>query len=205
MIYAAPMDFNEEKSLIDEARRRHREGHADEAFRLLNVAADAGSIGAMVELAHMERAAGKKAESDKWIDRAEVELQPGDLDGHITLNGAYSLGLGRGEREFLERRALYHLEQVAMAGNAVAQERLALDHLHGLNGCERDYAEFERWIGEAIKAGSSRAVFIYVESLFRAKRPIPPPLLSKLAESQRDNKVAAKLLRAIDDSRKKSR
>jgi len=196
--------INETHSLIDETRRLRHAGQTDGADQLLRTAAQAGSIDAMIELAHISRSAGKKNDSDQWIDAAEAALRPGDLDGHISLNGAYSLGLGRGERDVLEKRALYHLEQVALAGNPIAQERLALEFLEGTNGCEQSLEKFEHWIGLARAAGSQRAVYIYAEYLFRRKRPVPPNLVAELQAVRHENRAAEKLLRAIERREKKA-
>lgn len=196
--------LNDARALVDEARRLRRHGQAEVAEQKLRAAAQAGSICAMIELAHMSRDSGKTADSNQWIDLAETALHPGDLDGHISLNGAYSLGLGRGERDVLEKRALYHLEQVAQAGNPVAQERLALEFLEGTNGCEQSLEKFEYWIGISLAAGSLRAVYIYVDYLFRSGRPVPLNLLAQLKAVRRENKATAKLLRAIDRREKKA-
>lgn len=196
---------NDTRALIDEVRRLRRDGHPEVAEQRLRAAAQAGLIDAMIELAHISRESGKEADSAQWIDAAEAALHSGDLDGHISLNGAYSLGLGRGESDALERRALYHLEQVAQAGNPVAQERLALEFLEGTNGCEQSVEKFEHWIGLAMTAGSLRAVYIYVEYLFRRKRPIPLNLLVELQVVRQENKAVEKLLRAIDRRKKKTR
>ena len=185
------------RSIIDDARRLHRSGQSESAVRKLNVASDAGNIEAMIELAHIARDQEKKAESDLWIDKAEAALKPGDLDGHISLNGAYSLGLGRGEREVLEARALHHLEQVALGGNAAAQERVALHFLHGLNGSEKDKRRFEHWIALAVDAGSPRAVYILAEYLYKEGRRVAPEIVERLEAGRSQNKATEKLLKAI--------
>jgi TPR repeat protein len=195
---------NDARALVDEARRLRRDGQAEVAEQRLRAAAQAGIIDAMIELARMSRDSWKKADSDQRIDAAEAALHPGDLNGHISLNGAYSLGLGRGERDVLEKRALYHLEQVAQAGNPVAQERLALEFLEGTNGCEQSVEKFEHWIGLAMATGSLRAVYIYVEYLFRSGRPIPLNLLAELQAVRLENKATEKLLGAIDRREKKT-
>lgn len=191
------MDYSATRSIIEAARRLHRSGQSECAIQKLIVSSEEGSIDAMIELAHIARDQDRKSESDKWIDKAEATLKPGDLDGHISLNGAYSLGLGRGEREILERRALHHLEQVAIAGNTTAQEGLAIHFLHGLNGCEKDVNKFEYWIGIAINAGSSRAAYIYAEYLHKDGRQVPPDVVEKLEAVRSHNKAAEKLLNAM--------
>jgi hypothetical protein len=191
------MDYSATKSIIDEARQLHRSGQSEFAIQKLIVPAEVGSIDAMIELAHIARDQDRKSDSDKWIDEAEATLKPGDLDGHISLNGAYSLGLGRGEREILERRALHHLELVALAGNTTAQEGLALHFLHGMDGCERDVNKFEYWIGLAINAGSSRAAYIYAEYLYKEARQVPLDIVEKLEAVRGHNKAAEKLLNAM--------
>lgn len=205
MTRAKSMDYSATRLVIDEARQLHRSGQSECAIQKLIVPAEAGSIDAMIEMAHIARDQDRKSESDKWIDKAEATLKPGDLDGHISLNGAYSLGLGRGEREILERRALHHLEQVAIAGNTTAQEGLALHFLHGLNGCEKDANRFEYWIGLAINAGSSRAAYIYAEYLCKEGRQVPPDIVEKLEAVRTHNKAAKKLLNAIAKHAKSGR
>lgn len=191
------MNYSTNSLIVDEARQLLRSGQGERAIQKLVVSADEGNIDAMIELAHIARDQGKKSESDSWIDRAEATLGPGDIDGHISLNSAYSLGLGRGEREVLEHRALHHLEQVAIAGNTNAQENLALHFLHGLNGCQKDLSRFEYWVGLAVNSGSPRAVYIYAEYLCREGRQVPPNILAKLEEGRSHNKAVEKLLNSI--------
>jgi hypothetical protein len=121
------------------------------------------------------------------------------------LNGAYSFGLGRGERDFLERRALHHLEHVAIAGNTFAQEGLALHFLHGLNGCEEDESRFKYWIELAINAGSLRGVYIYAEFLYKKGLQVPPEIIENLEAARSHNKAAKKLLNAIAEQAKSHR
>lgn len=197
------MNYSTNQSTIDEARQLHRSGQSEVAIQKLGVLAEAGSIDAMIELAHIARDQNRRSDSDQWIDRAEKALKAGDLDGHISLNGAYSLGLGCGEREILEARALHHLEQVALGGNATAQERLALDFLHGLNGCGKDLSRFEHWIDRAVSVGSPRAAYILAEYLYKEGRQVAPEIVEKLEAVRSQNKAAEKLLNAIAKRQKK--
>ena len=93
---------------IKEARLLYQDDQKKAAIRKLSVLAEAGAIDAMIELAHIARNEHRESDSHYWIDMAEQQLKPGDLDGHIGLKGAYSLGLGRGDRDVQEARALHH-------------------------------------------------------------------------------------------------
>lgn len=196
------MQYSNPRELIDAARQLLREGNRDAAHHNLRDAASKGEIEAMIELSHMALNEGNRDESDKWMDSAEEAIQPNDLEGRISLGGAYSLGLGRGTRDEQQQRALKYLEEVATAGNPVAQESLALHFLHGLNGCTKDERRFEHWIQQAIAAESHRALYIYVEFLFLNRRPIPSDLRESLATMKLENKSAEKLLRTISKAEK---
>ena len=196
------MDNSIIQTAIKEARSLHRVGQSEDAIRKLSLLADAGAIDAMVELAHIARDQNRESDSHQWIDKAEQGLKPGDLDGHISLNGAYSLGLGRGDRDVQEARALHHLEQVALAGNAVAQEGLALNFLHGLNGCEKDVGRFEYWIELAVAVGSPRAAYILAEYLHKNGREVGPAIVEALQAARSKNRAAEKLLYVITKRQK---
>jgi TPR repeat protein len=185
------------ESTIGEASRLHKSGQTDRAILNLIPLAEVGSIDAMVELALIARDKGNKFDSDEWIDKAEAALKPGDLDGHASLKSAYSLCLGRGERETLDDRALYHLKQIALAENTFAQESLALHFLHGLNGCDKNVDQFEYWIRRAMDLGSSRAVYIFAEHLYKTRHQISPEIIEKLEAARSQNNAAEQLLNAI--------
>lgn len=195
----------EPQELIEAARRLRRDGNPEAAHRLLREAAGTGLIEAMIELARLARDDGRRDESDRWMASAEKSLQPGHLDGRITLSGAYSLGLGRGTLFQQQERALELLIEVGEAGeHPRVQEDLALSFLHGLNGCPKDEEQFEYWIRRAVETGSSRAAYIYAQQLFLKKYPIPQELIDKLTSVASENESAAKLLRAITKRARKS-
>ncbi|HKY02468.1 MAG TPA: hypothetical protein VJM53_07945 [Burkholderiales bacterium] len=190
--------MNEEfKACIATSRQLCRDGKRDAARQLLLEATEEGSIDAMIELADMALGDGNRSESDFWMDSAEQILGPHDEDGRISLSGAYAIGLGSGTREEQEGRALDHLLAIAGMGNTVAQERVAVYYLHGLNGCVKDERKFEHWIGEAMAAGSPNAAFFYGEHLLRSDRPIPVDVVDLLEEGKLTSKRIRALLRAI--------
>lgn len=185
------------KDCIADARRLSSEGKRDAARQLLLEAAAKNSIDAMIELADMALDDGNRNESDIWMDSAENILDPNDEDGRISLSGAYAKALGRGTRSDQQARELGHLEAIAAAGNTVAQERVSLYYLHGLNGCIKDEEKFGYWINEAIAAESPNAAYIYGEHLFRSKRPIPTEVINLLESGKASSKRIQALLKAI--------
>jgi TPR repeat protein len=197
MMDQTSMDCPENRSVIADAHELHLSGKSDLAIQKLIVPAEKGSIDAMIELAHIARDQGRKSDSDKWIEKAEATLKPGDMDGHVALSGAYELCLGRGDYATQQGLALYHMEQVAIAGNTYAQEDLALRYLYGLNGCEKNENRFDYWIGLAINLGSPRAAYIYAENLYKAGRQVPPEIVEMLEAFRTRNKAAEKLLNLI--------
>jgi TPR repeat protein len=196
------MDSDEENALIVETRKLRRDGQIDGARRILLSASAAQSVAGMVELADLALDEGKKAESDAWMRKAEAAVRPGNDDDHLRLHYGYSLGLGQGNRFDTLKSVFYHLEQAAQY-NFSAQESVALHYLEARNGIERDLSKFEYWIKRAIAVGSPRAVYIYVEYLFRSGQPIFPGLIAVLENFRADNKAAAKLLKAIEKRAKK--
>jgi TPR repeat protein len=188
----------ERRELVEAARRLRRDGNPEDAHRLLREAADSGLIDAMIELARLARDDGRRDESDKWMASAEKALQPDDLEGRIALSGAYGLALGRGTLFEQQERALELLIEVGEAGGYPrVQEDLALQFLHGLNGCRQDEKQFEYWISRAVETGSPRAAYIHAEHLRKRGRPIPGQLVTALAAVADENKSAKKLLAAI--------
>lgn len=184
--------------LILKARRLRSEGKVSIAEDVLRVAANEGCVEAMIELAHFARDAGRLEESNDWIDAAENSVDVDDLNGHVALSGAYSLGLGRGELADLQRRAAAHLNHVALAGNSVAQEDLALQYLYGLNGLDRNDREFEKLIEMAIKGGSLRAIYIYSKYLIENGMSVPDEMKKSLMEIRHRNKSVDNLLKLIE-------
>ena len=196
------MDSDEENALINETRKLRREGQIENARKILLSLSAEQSVAGMVELADLTLDEGKKSDSDAWMKKAEAAVRPGDDDDHLRLHFGYSLGLGEGSFFDNLKSAFDHLEQAAQY-NFVAQERVALHYLEARNGIERDLSKFEYWIKRAIAAGSPRAVYIFVEYLFRSRQPIPPGLIAVLEDFRADNKAAAKLLRAVEKHAKK--
>jgi len=187
--------------LIDRARSLKRAGETEKGLAILLELASEGEIDPMIELAFWELDAGRRGESNEWMRRAESALRPDDWDGHVSLHSAYQMGLGEGDIEAQQRRALEHLEKVARAGNVVAQQTLALDFLRGLNGCELNVAEFEKWIQMAIRGGSLDAACVYAEYLCKNDRQLSPELIGELRRGAGGSSRARSLIEAIERSK----
>jgi hypothetical protein len=97
-----------------------RAGRSPDELARVRTAARGGVIDAMIELAHLAVQDGRKDESHRWMDAAKGALQANDMDGRISLAGAYNLGLGRSSREERQKRAFQCLSDCRGAGEPCA-------------------------------------------------------------------------------------
>lgn len=179
---------------VEDARRHRDAGQVGLGRARLLHAAETGDIQAMVELAKWCGDEGDESQSQSWIARAEALISDDDLDGHIVLSGAYSLGFGSGSVDEQNSRALSHLVKVADAGNARVQEEVALHYLHGLNGCPVDLEKYWYWTRRATQASDDNLIKFVSYSLSQ-KLQVPTDLIERLSELKEKREEAARLLK----------
>lgn len=194
--------------LWSDADRLIEQGNRAAAKLMLKDAAARGSIGAMTKLAELARAE-REEESHAWMDKAESELRPGDVDSRQDLAEAYLDRLGRGSYAEQKQRARQLLAEAAEAGDPVVQRELAQLFqreliLHPHANYDHNKERYEYWLRRAMDGGDGWAFFIHASDLFEEKKPVPSEVVTVLEQlsssgglwvtNQRDVDV---LLRAI--------